>query len=74
VANDLAGAQRILHQEGWFTVESYKARLKNFKITGYEQLDQPAVLKKDPNHGRLTGKAMSLMVHLRKYCSKSSLL
>jgi hypothetical protein len=66
VAYDLAGALKVLRREEWFSVDSYNTRLKNFKFTGYERSDQPAMLKKDPKQGRLTGKAMSLMVHLRK--------
>ncbi len=32
MAYDLAGAQRILQQEAWFTVDGYKARAENFTV------------------------------------------
>jgi hypothetical protein len=40
--------------------------VKNYKLYGYEQKDQPSPLKKEVNQERLTGNAMSMMVLLRK--------
>jgi hypothetical protein len=67
VAYDLLGALKVLRQEGWFSVDEYNSRMQNYKLIAYEQRDQPTPLKSDLKQDRLTGKAMSLMVHLREF-------
>jgi hypothetical protein len=66
VAYDLLGALKILRREGWFSVESYNSRLKNYKLFSYEQRDQPTPLRPELRQDKLHGNAMSLMVHLRQ--------
>jgi hypothetical protein len=72
VTYDLAGALKALRKEQWFTTDSFNTRVKNYKLYGYEQRDQPSPLKKDVNKERLTGNAMSLMVLLRNVFIKAT--
>jgi hypothetical protein len=65
VAYDLLGALKILRRCGFISVEEYNEKLSNFKRHAYEQREQPVPLKLDMKQERLSGNAMSIMVHLR---------
>jgi len=65
-AYDLAAGLKCLKQDSWFTVDQYNITLGKFKLYHYENRDRPAPLKPNLKQERIKGKAMSLMIHLRK--------
>jgi hypothetical protein len=73
-AYDLLGALKILCKEKWFTCDEYNKRLLQHKLFFYEKRDQPHPLKPSMKQDRLQGKAMGIMVHLRKASDEDLLM
>jgi hypothetical protein len=66
VAYDLAAGLKCLKQDSWFSVEQYNTNLSKFKLFFYENRDRPSLLKANLKQERIKGKAMSILIHLRK--------
>ena len=62
---DLFGVLKVLVQKGWFTMDDYNLRLREFKFSSYDATDKPQDI---PHRGKkMPGKAVTHWVHMRNF-------
>ena len=67
IPQDLLGIIRILSSKGWFSIENYNKALKVFQYSPSETADKPQIVSNSSKSRKLTGKALSQLVHMRNF-------